>query len=205
MAAGADGEDGLADAGTYGRHVELTASAVLRGRFGLDRNELGEWYPIEYVKDEDAGSWKDGKLVAADCLRPPMSRLDDRLFPIVEGAPTTPGEMLGGAPAAAASVGAEAQEDLRTCWIDVDETGARFKERRKVVQEGTQEVPTLHLAGTYDQVNMGALASLEVVARRLLQYTEANAHGADQADWGAAKHLAGTSNPLDLVPDALRS
>ena len=31
-------------------------------------------------------------------------------------------------------------DDLRACWIDVDETGTRFKEWRKVVLESTQEV-----------------------------------------------------------------
>ncbi|CAK0871457.1 unnamed protein product [Prorocentrum cordatum] len=106
-------------------------------------------------------------------------------------------------------------EDLRTCWIDADERGARFKERRKVVQESTQEVFTdsrvqtliyvLYFVGTCDHLNMGAMASLEVVARCLLQHAEAYARGAEQANWEAAKHLATTSKQLDPVPGALQS
>ncbi|CAK0900961.1 unnamed protein product [Prorocentrum cordatum] len=241
----------------FGQMVPLSAAAILRGRYGLDKGEMGEWRPIEYVLDDQADSWRDDELVAADRQRPPRSALDDRLFGNGGGGAAAP----PGGPtvaAAAAGIGEEQAEDLRTCWIDVDETGSRFKEWRKVVQESTQEVfsdsslrgppaclevcrkmyrrggapkiwsqewcketgisrrdrayhevqtliERLCLAGTCDQVNMGALASLEVIARRLLQCAEACAHGADHANSAAAKHLAGTTNPLDLVPEALRS
>ncbi|CAK0824653.1 unnamed protein product, partial [Prorocentrum cordatum] len=241
----------------FGQMVPLSAAAILRGRYGLDRDEMGEWRLIEYVEDEQANSWQDDKLTAADRQRPPRSGLGDRLFGGGGGGTATP----PAEPTAAdvvAGPGEEQAEDLRTCWIDVDETGSRFKEWRKVVQESSQEVfsdsslrgppaclevcrkmyrhggtpkiwfqewcketgisrrdradhevqtliERLYLAGTYGQVNMGALASLEVIARRLLQYTEAYSHSADHANWAAAKQLAGTTNPLDLVPEALRS
>ncbi|CAK0838915.1 unnamed protein product [Prorocentrum cordatum] len=241
----------------FGQMVPFSAAAILRGRYGLDKDEMGERRPIEYVLDDQADSWRDDKLVAADRQRPPRSALDDRLFGNGGGGAASP----PGGPtvaAVAAGTGEEQAEDLRACWIDVDETGSRFKEGRKVVQESMQEVfsdsslrgppaclevcrkmyrhggapkiwfqewceetgisrrdrayhevqtliERLCLAGTYDQVNVGALASLVVIARRLLQCTEACAHGADHANWAAAKHLAGTTNPLDLVPEALRS
>ncbi|CAK0843751.1 unnamed protein product [Prorocentrum cordatum] len=237
--------------------LELSAAAILRERRGLDRGADGEWVPIEYVTTEEIESWRDAEIAAADRLRPARARLDDRLFRAGEvgGARAPPAEPGGTGAAAADSAG---QDDLHTCWTDVDETGARFKEWRKAVQESTQEVfsdsslrrpparlearrmmcrhggapeiwfqerrkeagisrrdrayhevqtliECLYLAGACDQVNMGELASLEVVARRLLQCAGACARGADRANWAAAKHLAGTTNPQDLVPDALRS
>ncbi|CAK0901765.1 unnamed protein product, partial [Prorocentrum cordatum] len=88
----------------FGQMVPLPATAILRGRYGLDKDEMGEWRPIEYVLDDQAYSWRDDKLVRR--------------------------------------IGSDHHEaeDLRACWIDVDETGSRFKEWRKVVQESTQEV-----------------------------------------------------------------
>ena len=55
-------------------------------------------------------------------------------------------------------------------------------------------------AGCYDQLNMGALACMELVNRRLQQYTEACAHGADAPNSASAKHVSGSSSSLDLVP-----
>eukprot|EP00959_Pyramimonas_sp_CCMP1952_P439469 9200338-Pyramimonas_sp.AAC.1 len=127
------------DAGdAFGRELELSAAAVLRGRHGLDRGADGECVPIEYVTTEEIESWRDAKIVAADRLRPARARLDDRLFPAGEvgGTRAPPAELAGVGAAAADSAG---QEGPRTCWIDVDETGARFKEWRKVAQESTQE------------------------------------------------------------------
>ena len=46
-----------------------------------------------------------------------------------------------------------------------------------------------HQAGCYDQLNMGALACMELVNRRLQQYTEACAHGADAPNSASAKHF----------------
>ena len=48
---------------------------------------------------------------------------------------------------------------------------------------------------------MGALVSMEVATRRLLQYVEAYSHGADQPNWQSAKYFGGTSSAMDLVPD----
>ncbi|CAK0791289.1 unnamed protein product [Prorocentrum cordatum] len=167
-----------------------TAVEVPRARRRLRKkgaeDEMGEWRLIEYVQDDQADSWRDDKLVAADRQRPPRGALGDRLFGGGGGGTATP----PGGPAVAAvasGTGEEQAEDLRACWIDVDETGSRFKEWRKVVQESTQEVLS-------DSSLRGPPACLE-----------AYAHGADHANWAAAKHPAGTTNPLDLVPEALRS
>jgi hypothetical protein len=66
-------------------------------------------------------------------------------------------------------------------------------------------IDTLYLAGTFDQVNMGALASLEVVSRRLLQYVEAYAHGSEHPNWNAAKHIGGGDDSLSLMPEEMRT
>ena len=60
-------------------------------------------------------------------------------------------------------------------------------------------------AGCYAQLNMGALACMELVSRRLQQNTEACAHGADAPNWASAKHFSGSSSSLDLVPQEMRS
>ena len=52
---------------------------------------------------------------------------------------------------------------------------------------------------------MGALACMELVSRRLQQYTVAHAHGADASNWARAKHFSGSSSSLDLVPLEVRS
>ena len=52
---------------------------------------------------------------------------------------------------------------------------------------------------------MGALACMVLVSRRLPQFTEACAHGADADNWASAKHFSGSSSSLDLVPPKMRS
>ena len=65
-------------------------------------------------------------------------------------------------------------------------------------------IDIFYLAGCYDQLNMGALACMELVSRRLQQYTEANPHGTDAPNWAGAKHISGVSSSLDLVLPEMR-
>ena len=51
---------------------------------------------------------------------------------------------------------------------------------------------------------MGAFACTELVSRRLQQYTEAFAHGADASNWAGAKQFSGSRFSLDLVPVEVR-
>ena len=53
--------------------------------------------------------------------------------------------------------------------------------------------------GCYVQLNMGALACMELVSRRLQQFSDAHAHGADALLWACAKHFSGSSSSLALV------
>ncbi len=83
------------------------------------------------------------------------------------------------------------------------ETG--ISRRDRAWHEVNSLIEALYVAGTYDQLNVGASVALEVIARRLLQYVEAYAHGADNPNWSSAKHFAGTRSALDLVPEEMRS
>ena len=64
-----------------------------------------------------------------------------------------------------------ATEDLRTCWIDTDETSSRFKKWRYVVLEGTQE--------TFSGSVVPGLATALTVCRKMLQ------NGGDPKRWFA--------------------
>ena len=66
-------------------------------------------------------------------------------------------------------------------------------------------IAIFYQARCYDQLNMGALACMELVSRRPQQYTEAFAHGPDAPNWASAKHFSGSSASLDLVPPEMRS
>ena len=228
------GKAGLTDKGLYVKHMTPLEVSGLRERF-LDALEAG-------------GATPRGSAAAG---------LGERLFGAAEGRADPGGAVAVGQPA---SVGAAAGggEDLRTCWIDVDDSGTRFKPWRSVVLESSQEffsdsviagpptclqvcrkmlqsggdpkrwfaewtkelslsrkdrawhevsnlIDILYQGGCYDQLNMGALASMELVSRRLQQYTEAYAHGADCPNWASAKHFSGSSSSLDLVPPEMRS
>ncbi len=83
------------------------------------------------------------------------------------------------------------------------ETGVTRRDR--AWHEVNVLIDALYLAGTYDQVNVGALASLEVITRRLLQYVEAYVHGAENPNWSSAKHISGTTSALDQVPEEMRT
>ena len=51
-------------------------------------------------------------------------------------------------------------------------------------------IDIFHQAGCYDQLNMGALSCMELVSRRLQQYTEAYAHGGDAPNEASAKYFS---------------
>ena len=62
------------------------------------------------------------------------------------------------------------------------------------------------LAGTFDALNLGGLACLEVAARRVAQISEAYRVAPGQpAAWEAGRFLTGTSDPYDVVSPELRN
>ncbi|CAK0841912.1 unnamed protein product, partial [Prorocentrum cordatum] len=236
----------------FGTEVLLGSDACQRGRFAIVTDASGNHHPAELVEISGAGEWREAKLRGAARNRGGEGALEQRLLgdspppvgPAALGRPPPPGQEGPG-------------DDLRTCWIDYDDAGIRFKEWRKVLHEATQEslqtaglkgppvclaicrkffkhggdpkawfsewarevgitrkdrsrheveclIEALWQAGAFDQLNMGAVAALEVVPRRLLQYVEAYAKGADKPNWSAAKHFSATTSALDLVPEDMR-
>ena len=57
--------------------------------------------------------------------------------------------------------------------------------------------------GTYDQINLGAFVSMEVVCRRLQSLAEAYDRGVDQPSWDVAQHI-GVNDEGDLLAQEQR-
>ena len=64
---------------------------------------------------------------------------------------------------------------------------------------------SFHQGGTHDQLNVGAVASLEIASRRLIAIVEATSKGLDSPNWETARHCTGTSTVFDLAPHELRA
>ena len=60
-------------------------------------------------------------------------------------------------------------------------------------------------AGSYDQLNLCALASVEVLARRVATIVEAYAVDPTRPRWAGLKYLKGATSPLDIVDPQLRA
>ena len=71
--------------------------------------------------------------------------------------------------------------------------------------EVTTLVEILYQGGTYNQLNVGAVASLEIASRRLIAIVEATSKGLDSPNWETARHYTGTSTIFDLAPHELRA
>lgn len=65
-------------------------------------------------------------------------------------------------------------------------------------------IESLYLAGTYDQLNMSCLASVEVISRRVQAVVDAYSVG-PIPDWGAAKVMTLYRSPEDAISPQLRS
>ena len=66
-------------------------------------------------------------------------------------------------------------------------------------------VQVIYLVATFDALNLGALASVEMVARRIATIAEAHRGGANAVPrWEATRHIVGVTDPYDLVSAELR-
>ena len=87
-------------------------------------------------------------------------------------------------------------------WMKV--LGVSGKDR--LYREATTTlVEILYQGGTYDQLNVGAVASFEIASRRLIAIVEATSKGLDSPNWETARHCTGTSTIFDLAPHELRA
>ena len=58
----------------------------------------------------------------------------------------------------------------------------------------------LEHCGCYDQLNLGGLAVIEALVRRLIATLESNAKGVHNANWTMARHISGSGSLLgDLM------
>ena len=84
------------------------------------------------------------------------------------------------------------------------ESGVSAREKSGIEMKVLTE--TLWMAGCYDQVNIPALASLEMISRRICQLVEASAGGEPgKPNWDGVRYLAPSLSHTSVVPTALRS
>ena len=64
----------------------------------------------------------------------------------------------------------------------------------------------IYYAGTYDQVNLASMASIEVLSRRVSTIVEAYAGDPTKGPkWAGLKHFMGATSPMDIVDPTLRT
>ena len=90
-------------------------------------------------------------------------------------------------------------------WLQLFESEKGIKRSDRLHHELSTLIDTLYYAGSVDQLNLGGLLCLEIVARRLEAIVEALRDGADNANWDTAKYLAGRRSAMDCVSSGLRS
>ena len=83
--------------------------------------------------------------------------------------------------------------------------GALVSGKDRLYHELSTLVEILYQGGTYDQLNVGAAASLEIASRRLIAIVEATSKGLDSPNWETARHYTGTSTVFGLVHHELRA
>jgi hypothetical protein len=62
----------------------------------------------------------------------------------------------------------------------------------------------LHHGATYDQLNLGGTACLEVAARRLQAIVDAHSVSAARPNWSVARYYGGSVNALDVSSEAMK-
>ncbi len=131
----------------FGKEVTLGEGSVRVRDRGIYANPRGVAMAVEMVKGVDAGEWRRRRVAAVEDLAQPRGGtpegLGERLFGGRLDPGAGPGSKRGDGgsdPVKADDCGpGPTEEDLRTCWIDYDESGVRYKEWRKVVLESSQE------------------------------------------------------------------
>jgi hypothetical protein len=77
--------------------------------------------------------------------------------------------------------------------------------RDRLYHEMKTLVDALEASGTYDQLNVGSLLTLEYLARRLIGLVEAHSNGVDAPNWSLARHITSGRSPLDLLSKGFRT
>ena len=91
-------------------------------------------------------------------------------------------------------------------WLELWCRQKGIADQDRVKHELRCLMEVFQLAGTYDQLNLPVLASMETVARRVQCIVDAYAvGGASNPDWGNAKLFTGYVGPDDLVMPQLKT
>ena len=90
-------------------------------------------------------------------------------------------------------------------WMQGFAKEVGISSRDRTWHELSTLVQVIYLAATFDALNLGALASVEMVARRIAAIAEAHRGGANAVPrWEATRHIVGVTDPYDLVSAELR-
>ena len=92
----------------------------------------------------------------------------------------------------------EDYENIRR-WFEAWCHKYHIGEADRLYHEMVNLVEVLHLGCTYDQLNMGALASFEMVTRRLMAIVEHINSGKESGNWSTARYLIQRRGPGDLM------
>jgi len=91
-------------------------------------------------------------------------------------------------------------------WLELWCRQKGIADQDRVKHELRCLMEVFHLAGTYDQLNLPVLASMETVARRVQCIVDAySLGGSSNPDWGNAKLFTGYVGPDDLVMPQLKT
>ena len=90
-------------------------------------------------------------------------------------------------------------------WLQLWARARGVEEGDRVHHELSCLVDILETAGTYDQVNLGSLACMEVCCRRLQSIVDALSAEGGKQDWGNARLFTGRKRAEDLVSPALKA
>jgi len=90
-------------------------------------------------------------------------------------------------------------------WMDLWVRNQKIDVNDRILHEVRALVKCLMWGATYDQLNLPALASMEVVARRLQQIMDAYAKPGAPPNWEFARYLGGQQDLADGVSRPLRA
>ena len=90
-------------------------------------------------------------------------------------------------------------------WVEMFVRDRGLSSGDRVVHELRCLAEILELAGTFDQLNVCSLASLEFLCRRIQAVVEAHSQNAQKPDYSSVTLFSGVSKPLDAVAPELKA
>ena len=90
-------------------------------------------------------------------------------------------------------------------WLALWARERQVQHTDRAYHEMTTLIDALYYGGSYDQLNMSACASFEVICRRVQTITDAYSAPGKPPNWEMAKYLSGRTDALDGISRELRS